>query len=81
MANRIFKILKRKPDCVLLKRDMPPESPHLVKYFVRDIENDIIYSGYDYHNAETIFDEYDINKVRKERKKVFEDWLYEFAEA
>lgn len=81
MDKKLFKIIKRKEDCVLLKKDMPPESPHLVKYFVRDIENDIIYSGYDFHNAETVFDEYDIEEVRKERKKGLEDWLLEFAEA
>ena len=79
--KKLFKILKRNRDCILLKKDMPPESPYQVKYFVRDIENDIIYSGYDYHHAETVFDEYDINEVREVRKKGLEDWLLEFAEA
>ena len=81
MASKMFKIMKRKEDCVLLKKGMPPESSHSVKYFVRDIENDIIYSGYDFWQAEKIFAEYDIEKVREERKKGFEDWLDEFAEA
>ena len=80
-AGKIFKILKRKEDCILLKKDMPLESPHRVMYQVRDIENDIIYMGYSYESAVDMFNSYDINKVRKERKEVFEDWLAEFAEA
>ena len=80
--KKMFKILKQKSDCVMLKKDMPPEDAvHQVKYFVRDIENDIIYSGYDFWQAEKIFEEYDINKVREKRKDIFEDWLEEYAEA
>lgn len=81
MTHKMFKILKQKEDCVLLKKDLPPEEVHQVKYYVRDVENDIIYSGYDYRQAEKTFDEYDLNKVRAERKKVFEDWIEEYAEA
>ena len=81
-TGKMFKILKQKSDCVLLKKDMPPEDAiHQVKYFVRDVENDIIYSGYEYKQAEKIFEEYDINKVRKEKKDIFENWLLEYAEA
>ena len=80
-TGKIFKILERKEDCILLKKDMPSESPHQVMYQVRDIENDIIYMGYSYESAVDMFNSYDINKVRKERKEVFEDWLDEFAEA
>lgn len=80
MDKKIFKILKRNNDCVLLKKDMPMGSSHQIMYQVRDIENDIIYMGYSYESAEKMFDSYDINKVRQERKEVFEDWLYEFAE-
>lgn len=80
-TRKIFKVMKQKPDCVLLKKDMPPEDIHQVKYFVRDVENDIIYSGYEYNQAEKVFEEYDINKVRAERKKIFEDWMEEYAEA
>ena len=79
--RKIFKILNRNKSCVLLKKDMPAESPYQVMYQVRDIENDIIYMGYSYESAQKMFDEYDINKVRRERKEVFEDWLLEFAEA
>lgn len=81
MTNKMFKILKQKEDCVFLKKDLPPEEVHQVKYYIRDVENDIIYSGYDYKQAEKIFDEYDLNKVRAERKKIFEDWMEEYAEA
>lgn len=80
MAGKLFKILKRKEDCVLLMKPLPDTEPHRVKYQVRDIENDIIYIGFSYESAEEIFNKYDINKVRKERKEVFEDWLFEFAE-
>ena len=60
---------------------MPDSSPHTVMFQVRDIENDIIYMGYVYDEAEKIFEEYDIKKVRKERKDVFLEWLNEFAKA
>ena len=81
MKHKMFRILKQKEDCVFLKKDLPPEEVHQVKYYIRDVENDIIYSGYDYKQAEKIFDEYDLNKVRAERKKIFEDWMEEYAEA
>ena len=80
MERKMFKILEQKEDCVLLKKDMPLESAHSTKYFVRDIENDIIYSGYDYHEAMQIFEDYDINEVRRIRKEGFENWLSDFAE-
>lgn len=79
--RKLFKLLKKKKDCILLKKDMPNESTHQVMYQVRDIENDIIYMGFDYHMAEKVFDEYDINKVRTERKEVFENWFTEYVEA
>ena len=60
---------------------MPDTSPHSVMFQVRDIENDIIYMGYVYDEAVKVFEEYDINKVRKERKDVFLNWLNEYAEA
>lgn len=79
--KKMFKILEKKADCVLLKKDLPLTEAHQVKYFVRDIENDVIYMGYDYNQAHKVFEEYDIKKVRRERKKVFEDWLSEFADS
>ena len=81
MSQKIYKIINRKEDCVLLKKEMPDSSPHSVMFQVRDIENDIIYMGYIYNEAEKIFEEYDIKKVRKERKDVFLEWLNEFAKA
>jgi hypothetical protein len=73
--------MNRKEDCVLLRKEMPDSSPHPVMFQVRDIENDIIYMGYVYDEAEKIFEGYDIKKVRKERKDVFLEWLNEFAKA
>ena len=81
MSHKIYKIMNRKEDCVLLRKEMPDSSTHTVMFQVRDIENDIIYMGYVYNEAEKIFEEYDIKKVRKERKDVFLEWLNEFAEA
>ena len=81
MSHKIYKIMNRKEDCVLLRKEMPDSSPHSVMFQVRDIENDIIYMGYVYDEAEKIFEEYDIKKVRKERKDVFLEWLNEFAKA
>lgn len=81
MGQKIYKIINRKEDCVLLRKEMPDSNPHPVMFQVRDIENDIIYMGYVYNEAEKIFEEYDIKKVRKERKDVFLEWLNEFAKA
>ena len=74
-----FKIIKRKKDCVLL---MQVKMDNSVKYMVKDIEGDIVYMNYDYlAGAEEFFDKYDLEAVRAEKKKLFEDWLKEFAEA
>ena len=81
MNHKIYKIMNRKADCVLLRKEMPDSSPRPVMFQVRDIENDIIYMGYVYDEAVKIFEEYDIKKVRKERKDVFLEWLNEFAKA
>lgn len=78
MGINKFRIIEQKEDCVLL---MQIKGNH-VKYMVKDIENDIIYMNYDNLDlAKKVFDVYDINKVREERRKVFEQWLKEFAEA
>lgn len=78
--KKIFKILKRKADCVLLMKEFPSYEAHRIMYHVRDIENDIVYMGYDYDSAENFFTSFDINKIREEKKKLLEDWLFEFAE-
>lgn len=77
MKRKIFDILKRKEDCVLLVRY---NVDHFL-YKVRDIENDDIYIGTDHDKAVEVFENYDLNKVREERKKLFEEWLEEYAEA
>lgn len=68
-------ILKQKEDCVLLK------SVSETKYRVRDIENDDIYIGSDLEHAELVFNDYSLADIRKERKKIFERWLDEYAGA
>lgn len=68
-----FKILNRNDNCVLLKRAGE------IQYKVIDIENDVIFIGSSIKRAEEVFETYDINKVREERKRVFEDWLKENA--
>lgn len=74
-----FKIIRRKKDCVLLMRVLSDKG---VKYMVKDIEGDIIYMNFDYlEGAEKAFEEYDLEEVRAQKKKLFEDWLDEFAEA
>lgn len=77
MANDKFKILLRKDDCVLLSRTIGSD----VKYIVRDIENDVIFIGFnDYAKAKQAFDKFDLNRIRQDRKKLFDEWLEEFAE-
>ena len=74
-----FKIIKQKEDCVLL---MQIKMANSVKYMVKDIEGDIVYMNYDdLKSAEEYFEAYDLEAVRAEKKKLFEDWLKEFAEA
>ena len=78
MAEK-FKILKRKADCVLLCKCVNHND---VKYLVKDIEGDMIYMCLNLpKEAERAFESYDINKVREAKKKEFEKWLDEFAEA
>lgn len=70
-----FRILSKNDNCVLLQNITDG------RYKVRDIENDDIYIGSDFEHAKELFESYDINKVRKERKDMFEQWLKEFAQA
>ena len=78
MAGK-FKILERKADCFLLCK---VREDGLKKYIVKDIEGDVIYMSLNNLNgAKKAFDSYDINKVREEKKREFEKWLSEFAEA
>ena len=74
-----FKIIKRKEDCVLL---MQIKTGNIVKYMVKDIEGDIVYINYDdLRSAESFFEKYDLEAIRAQKKKIFENWLKEFAEA
>lgn len=74
-----FRIIKRKADCVLL---MQCQQSNRVKYMVKDIEGEIIYMNFDnLKGAEKAFEEYDLEKVRAEKKRIFGEWLRDFAEA
>lgn len=70
---KLYKLIKRNRDCVLLQRD--------AIYKVMDIEADTIYMGKDRDRAESVFSHYDIEKERAERKDIFEYWLKENAES
>lgn len=70
-----YKIIKQKNDCVLLF-----DGEH-GKYKVKDIENDDIYIGYTYETALKVFDDYDLEAIRQQRRQAFEKWLEEYAEA
>ena len=73
-----FKIIKRKPDCVLLYKPVGNDA----KYMVKDIEGDVIYMGLNnLKEAEEAFDSYDLNKVKEIIRAEFEEWLSENAEA
>lgn len=69
-----YKILARNKYCVLLE-----DLSRIGRYKVRDIENEDIYIGNNYENARKMFDEYDLEAVRRMRERLFEDWLKEFA--
>lgn len=74
-----FRIIKRKEDCVLL---MQIKADNDVKYMIKDIEGDIVYINFNnLKGAEEFFEKYDLDSIRVQKKKLFEDWLREFAEA
>lgn len=72
--EKLLKIIKRKPDCVLV------QMLRSGLYKVIDIERDTICITKDLDFAEKEFEKYDLSKVRIERAKVFEQWLSEVAE-
>lgn len=74
MAKKLVKILERNDSCVLL------HDKRYGHYKVMDIENYCIAMG-SYESCKMAFDEYDINRVREERRKQLEDWLKKYAEA
>ena len=69
-----YKILNKTSSAVLLRSECNI-------YKVLDIESEVIYLGVDKEKAENTIKEYDIEEVRKERKRLFEEWLKENAEA
>ena len=74
-----FKIIRQKEDCVLL---MQIRSNNDVKYMVKDIEGDIVYINFNgLDRAIEFFEKYDLESIKVQKKKLFEDWLEEFAEA
>ena len=70
-----FNILNKNENCLLLQYIGEK------RYMVRDIENEAIYIGYNYDNAKSIFEKYDIEEVRKKRKELLDTWIKEFVEA
>ena len=82
MRKKMYKILDRKADSVLLVRELFVDGVYMKKYVVKDIENDVIFSCYnDEEIARQEYNSYDLNKVREEREAEFNRWLEEFAEA
>ena len=75
MARALYKIVSQNGHCVLLNLKADNNV-----FKVIDIENDVIAMG-SYAHCKKAYDEYDINEVRKERKRLFENWLREFADS
>lgn len=72
MAKK-FRILNASSSAVLLKyTDMD-------RFMVRDVENDVIYSGPSYDEALQCYQTYDIREVREARESSFHNWLRENA--
>ena len=75
-VEKKYKLLMKNENCALLE-----SLERKGRYVIRDIENEVIYIGNNYNNAEKMFNDYDIKAVRRMRKRLFEDWLKEFAQA
>lgn len=74
-TKKLYKIVAQNDQCVLLKR-LDSET-----YKIKDRENDDVYFGHNYECAMKIFNSYDLDKIRKEKREMFEKWLLDFAEA
>lgn len=72
--EKMFRIIAKNDDCVLLERK------NSSKYKVVDIENDTIYYGTNFDMAKKIFNEYDLASIRREKQELFDSWLAENAE-
>lgn len=75
-VEKKYKLLMKNENCALLE-----SLERKGRYVIRDIENEVIYIGNNYNNAEKMFNDYDIKAVRRMRKRLFEDWLKEFVQA
>ena len=70
-----YRIIGRNDDCVLLETIGAPK-----QYKVRDIENDDIVITADKEQATETFNNYDIDDIRAERRKMFDKWIEEFCD-
>lgn len=75
MLRKKYRVIDRNENCVLLETIETPK-----KYKIRDVENDDIMITVDKELALRVFNKYDINEVRAEKRKMLEDWLKEFCE-
>lgn len=75
-VEKKYKLLMKNENCALLE-----SLERKGRYVIRDVENEVIYIGNNYNNAEKMFNDYDIKAVRRTRKRLFEDWLKEFVQA
>lgn len=64
-----YKLIDKNDNCVLV------QNTETQVYKVIDIENDVISMTKEYDHALNAFNSYDIEKVRKAKRKALEDWL------
>ena len=67
--TKMLKLVSSKKDCVIVF------NTETKIYKVMDIELDVICMTKDYAKAENVFNNYDIEAVRRERKAMFDKWL------
>lgn len=67
--TQMLKLVSSKKDCVIVF------NTETDVYKVVDIELDVICMTKDYDKAEKVFNNYDIEAVRRERKAMFDKWL------
>lgn len=67
--TQMLKLVSSKKDCVIVF------NTETNVYKVVDIELDIICMTTKYEKAERVFNDYDIEAVRRERKAMFDKWL------
>ena len=70
-----YRIIDRNDDCILLETIGTPK-----QYKVRDIENDDIVITAIKEQAIETFNNYDIDAIRAERRKMFDKWIEEFCD-